>query len=74
VGLIAVGEFRGMSPNTLPVPSTSVTSQLAQMLPNDVSDTLTINEVQDGTNSCSQYALPCHAKGNKPVGFSIGEG
>lgn len=45
VGLIASGIARDDSKNKLPVPGTSVTSKLAQMLPIAVSDTLTINEV-----------------------------
>ena len=46
VGLIATGVARDDSKNKLPVPGTSVTSKLAQMLPAAVSDTLTINEVR----------------------------
>lgn len=45
MGLIAAGIGRDDSKNKLPVPGTSVTSKLAQMLPTAVSDTLTINEV-----------------------------
>lgn len=45
MGLIAVGEARDASKNKLPVPDTSLSSQLAQLLPLAVADTLTINEV-----------------------------
>lgn len=40
-----MGEARDASRNKLPVPDTSLTSQLAQLLPLAVADTLTINEV-----------------------------
>lgn len=50
VGLIAVGEARDSSKNKLPVPDTSLSSQLAQLLPLAVADTLTINEVCDNSS------------------------
>ncbi|CAM9373029.1 unnamed protein product, partial [Laminaria digitata] len=44
VGLVAAGLARDDSKTILPVPGTSLTSKLAQMLPSIVSETLTINE------------------------------
>ncbi|CAN0081634.1 unnamed protein product [Ectocarpus sp. 6 AP-2014] len=44
VGLVAAGLAIDDSKTGLPVPDTSVTSKLAQMLPAAVADTLTINE------------------------------
>lgn len=49
VGLVAAGPSRDESANRLPVPRTSLTSKLVQMLPTAVADTLTINEVRYST-------------------------
>lgn len=45
VGLVAAGIPKDDSGTALPLPGTSLTSQLAQMLPSAVADTLTLNEV-----------------------------
>ena len=54
VGLVSAGVARDDSKTTLPVPGTSLTSKLAQMLPSVVSETLTINEVRRDVSRTSQ--------------------
>lgn len=59
VGLVAAGPLRDASANRLPVPRTSLTSKLAQLLPTAVADTLTINEVRYST---VQYGSVLYAR------------
>lgn len=69
VGLIAAGPARDDSKNQLPLPDTSLTSQLAQMLPSAVVDTLTLNEVGSDRDrrlsrkgSSDEVLMPAHSQ------------
>lgn len=59
MGLVAAGLARDDSKTTLPVPGSSVTSKLAQMLPSVVSETLTINEVRGGAGEDNHMQYEC---------------
>lgn len=62
VGLIAPGLSRDSAINKkLPVPPTSLTSKLAQMLPSTVADTLYINEVHSCFVRFSEESRRLHA-------------